>query len=171
MIKIAAAAVIIFGCSACGFLKARQYQDRVLLLSDFIRTVAVLGVEMEYRREALPDLFRRLEKNGSCAGSFFGEVRARYENEAGLSLSECWEGALNHVYGSCPMSDADLSVFREFGEQLGKCGIAGQEQMIRVTIVRLEELLAEARAEKDVKGKMYFSLGVAAGITIVILLI
>ncbi len=171
MIKIAAAAVIIFGCSACGFLKAKQYQDRVNFLADFIRTAGILGVEMEYRREALPDLFLRLEKTEGRAGRFFGEVRTRYEKGNGLSLLDCWDAALESIYGGCPMSDEDLSAFREFGQQLGKCGIAGQEQMIRVASARLEELLEEAKKEKEVKGKMYLSLGAAAGITMVILLI
>ena len=71
MIKIAASLITIAGLGICGILKAARYKERTDILSDFIQTVEKMKMELEYRRESLPELIARLADENTLSGCFF----------------------------------------------------------------------------------------------------
>ena len=93
MIKIAASLITIAGLGICGILKAARYKERTDTLSDFIQTVEKMKMELEYRRESLPELIARLADENTLSGCFFTRTSEIYRNGNGHSLKECWDQA------------------------------------------------------------------------------
>ena len=171
MIKIAASLITIAGLGICGILKAARYKERTDILSDFIQTVEKMKMELEYRRESLPELIARLADENTLSGCFFSRTSEIYRNVNGHSLKECWDQAADDIYTQKCLAVNDIEAIKELGSELGSCGISGQEKVFDLSLMELRALLADAEEERKVKGKMYISLGFTAGITIVILLI
>ena len=177
-VKIALYVFIIAGCGLYGILKAQKYGERVKLLEDFVTAAEIIKIELIYRREPLPDLLCRLSHNGKKSGEFFAAVSSGYtesvlspEALGTYSMEQCWKLGINKVYGSSSLTSEDREIIAELGRMLGTSGIEGQSSIIEGIILRLKNQLTEAENEKKTKGKMQISLGFAAGITIVILLI
>ncbi len=170
-IKLISAVVIILGCGTCGILKAWKYRERTEIIADFMQATERLRIEMNYRREDLPALFLRVSSTEKLSGRFFAKVSELYRQESFLSLPVCWQQAVDEVYRHHNLLAQDYIVIKELGEQLGSCGIEGQEHIMELILQRLKSLYLEAENERKTKGKMYLSLGFTAGITIVILLI
>ena len=71
----------------------------------------------------------------------------------------------------CPLKEQDIEVLRDLAMGLGKSDIKGQQSFMRPAMIRLENLLKEARVQEQKQSRMYKGLGVAAGIVIAVILI
>lgn len=67
--------------------------------------------------------------------------------------------------------ECDMSVVRDFFENLGKSDLDGQKELFETTLIRLEDNINDAKSIRAQKSKMYRALGIGAGAIIALLIV
>lgn len=155
-----------------GQLKAKTYDNRVCHLQELITTLKVLESEMKYRLDPLPDLLLRVSTiREGLSGTLLETAGRLLKIQTAQDLPECWREAVDAAYHESALTKEDQRIISDLGIELGKTDIGSQYSLFLRVFSLLEAQTAEAVEDKKTKGKMYKSLGSAAGILIVILLI
>ena len=171
LLCMAAAAV------AGGFLMAGEWEMRVRILGIFRQMAVYLKARILYSNETLPEALKEVgerfadENSGMAAeaGLFFLRVEKRMEKEAGKPLAEIWEEELENLPGDLPMRKQDLEALRTLGKNLGYADKKTQERTILFYLEQADDSLKFLKREMESRTKLYRSLGMAAGLFILVL--
>src|SRR5699024_11556050 len=90
--------------------------------------------------------------------------------ESVMDFSEVWEHALDKLLKQSALKQEEAAILSQFGKNLGKHTFLQQEKHIHLTMHHLKEILNNAIDEQHKYERMAKSLGVLAGIFIVLLL-
>lgn len=162
---------------AGGFLMAGEWEARVKILLLFRQMMVYLKSRILYSNETLPEALKEVgtrfadEKSGmeAEAGLFFLRVEKRMEEERGKSFSEIWKEELDRLPEDLPMRNEDLQALRSLGENLGYADKTTQERTILFYLEQADDSLAFLKKETESRTKLYRSLGMAAGLFILVL--
>lgn len=162
---------------AGGFLMAGEWEARVKILLLFRQMMVYLKSRILYSNETLPEALKEVgtrfadEKSGmeAEAGLFFLRVEKRMEEERGKSFSEIWKEELDKLPEDLPMRNEDLRALRSLGENLGYADKTTQERTILFYLEQADDSLAFLKKETESRTKLYRSLGMAAGLFILVL--
>ena len=169
-LKTAGLALIFIVCSAAGVAAAARLSRRVSQLESILGAVSFIATEIRYFSSPVEDL---LDK--ACRSNEFGRLKifdiCRTRMELTRDFEASWATAVQDARPYLCIDDGDAQVLTQFGGELGKTDVEGQ----LANCSRCEELLsvrlASAREDRACKGRMYRSLGVLAGVFLVILFI
>lgn len=145
------------GCTALGLARGMALRDRTACLSEFRRCLGQLNREMTFALRPLPDLLEGLRVRGP-AGEFFAACVEGLEE----SWAEAWQTALEETH--LPLKEEDRQILWEAGEVLGRYDGESQRQALEGLAARLEENLAQARADENRLFRVYLALGITAGL-------
>ena len=135
---------------AGGFLMAGEWEMRVKLLGIFRQMAVYLKARILYSNETLPEALKEVgnrfadESSGMAAeaGLFFLRVEKRME---------------------------DIEAIRTLGKNLGYADKKTQERTILFYLEQTDDSLAFLKKEMESRTKLYRSLGMAAGLFILVL--
>ena len=144
LLCMAAAAV------AGGFLLAGEWEMRVKMLGIFRQMAVYLKMAAE-------------------AGLFFLRVEKRMEEEAGKAFAEIWKEEMEKFPDDLPLRKQDLEALQVLGENLGYADKKTQERTILFYLEQADDSLAFLKKEMESRTKLYRSLGMAAGLFILVL--
>lgn len=171
MIKLILCILIICAGVGAGLLKARTYENRICHLQDYITTLKILESEMKYRLDPLPQMFTRISKMKAGSAAKLFETTCLLLKEGYIhDFPSCWNEAVITVYQDTSLTKEDIQIICDFGINLGNTDIGSQYSLFSRTFALLDDQVTEAIEEKKTKGKMYKSLGAAAGVLVVIIL-
>lgn len=172
LFKLILCIIVILSGIGIGQLKAKAFDNRLIHLQDCITTFKILESEMKFRLDPLPVLFLRIKdmKDG-MAGSLLERTCMLLGDFNHSDFSSCWTEAVEMTYKDSSLTREDKQIICDLGIDLGKTDIGSQFSLFSRTFTLLENQVTEALELKQTKGKMYKSLGAAAGILTVILLI
>jgi stage III sporulation protein AB len=88
-----------------------------------------------------------------------------------VTLKEAWDETLQQFWPQTAMKKNELEIMKQFGATLGLSDRENQQKQIRLALSHLEREEAEARAAQSQYEKTLKSLGILAGLLLVILLI
>ena len=171
MIKALGAILIICGTGAWGVAGVVKLRRRCRILAELTGAVVALRSEITTRLTPVPELISRLAcETAAPAGTFFKNVEERLGNIGVLTLYDIWEKAL------CATPELSLQrdeqdALREVPRALGRYDIDEQRLALTRTERQLEQFLQRARDTQTRDSKIKGTIGVAAGIFIVLLLI
>lgn len=170
MIKLIICIVIISGCSAAGFIKADEFKARTKELENILEVFKLLQIEINYRKEPLQPMFKKLYLQKVC---WFTDVlnECSLNLLKGYDLKQSWNCALQYKMNLCPLKKEDIEILEDIALGLGKSDSQSQINIINPATERIKTKLKEATEKEAKLGKMYKSLGFAAGIIIVIMFI
>ncbi len=171
LLCMAAAAV------AGGFLMAGEWEMRVKMLGIFRQMAVYLKARILYSNETLPEALKEIggrfadENSGMAAeaGRFFLRVEKRMEEEAGKPFAEIWKEEMEKFPDDLPLRKEDLEALRTLGKNLGYADKKTQERTILFYLERADDSLAFLKKEMESRTKLYRSLGMAAGLFILVL--
>ena len=86
-----------------------------------------------------------------------------------LSAGEAWENAIDEA--ETKFNSEDIEILKGLSKMLGRTDLDGQVNEIRLTEKFIETKIEEAEFEKRKNTKLFKTLGVTVGLTIVIVLI
>lgn len=158
---------ILITSSLIGIMFANKYKERVNDLKEIKRALNIFKTKIEYTYKPLPIVFSEIaeEFNGGVGEIFkIAEIKMKEE-----SADMAWEYAINNSKTS--MKREDLVVLENLKKMLGKTNIEGQLSEIDLIQEFIEEQINLAEGEQQKNEKLYRSLGIIAGIAIVIILI
>ena len=165
MLKHIALALVFLACGGTGAVLARAFSARVKELELCLQMIAALRAQLQFSR---PPLERMLAE--VCAGhsypAFLPGCLARMRE--GTAFPTAWREALQ---SAGTLKEEDLRPLRALGELLGAGDAAGQCESLLLQESLLQAQLDQARARKDSRGKACFTLGILAGLTVMILFI
>lgn len=153
-----------------GFIKSFSYKSRRVELENTLELIRLLNLEISYRKDSLKKTFQRVAAQKQCWFSKVLEDCSEY-----LSFQEplktAWQNSLNKNMDSCPLLPKDIEILKDVSMGLGRSDTQGQKKIIEPAVLRLEAGIKEAARAEMKMGKMYRSLGVAAGVAIAVILI
>jgi stage III sporulation protein AB len=168
--KLIGALIIVIATTGLGFSYARRLSERPKQLRHLKYALQTLEAEIMFGHTPLREACRRLAlqtpKPISEIFHHFTEVLM----EQGANVKTSWEKTLKMVWKDLALSQPEYEILIQFGTTLGQHDREQQQKQIRLTLTHLEREEADARDKQTRYEKMYKSLGVLAGLLIVVLL-
>lgn len=167
IVKIIILLLILLSSGYIGILISKKYINRVKSLKEMKTALNIFNTKIKFTYEPIPQIFKEIShKVESSVGKIFLTASNKMEN---LSAGEAWQEALNE--GNISFTKEDIEVLKNLSNMLGKVDIEGQISEIELVDSFLNKQIELAEEEKTKYVKMYKTLGIVAGVAVVIILI
>lgn len=171
MTKLIGAVIIVLVCTVVGFQIARRYADRSRQIRMFVAALKVLETEIFYAATPLSDACDRMASRVPApVGTFFLHLSTKLRDGRGITAAEAWTETLAEHRKSLVLRESDYGVLHNFGQTLGVSDREDQIKHIHLAVSHLGTEETQARDDQVRYEKMWRSLGVLLGLTVVILL-
>lgn len=124
--------------------------------------------------EALHEVGTRFSSNRDgifrAPGEFFSGICDRLNEDRQIPFSQIWKEETDKISLDVPMSDADRQNLAALGENLGYADRTMQERTLLFYLEQTDDAIATLKQEVEVKGKLYRTLGMAAGVFLMVVL-
>lgn len=158
---------IIFISSYIGIDKAKKFSTRVLKLRNLKNSFNIFKTKLEFTYEPIKEIFTEISeivyknKNNMFKSYVDNMKNGKFEDAWALAVAE----------NSFSLSKEDIKIISNFGNLLGKTDLKGQINEIELANNFLDKQIIEAEEIRKKNDKLYKSLGIIIGITIVIVLV
>lgn len=162
---------MILSTTLMGFRMGDALEERIRDLYTIKKMLQLFEGEMRYGNALLEEIFlscgRRLK---NPFGSFLTETGALLSKLPGEMLKDIWEQGVRNSLKKSFLTEKDKEELILFGRQLGYLDIEMQQKVLFQYEAVLNLQLQELQKEVAKRRSLYRSLGVLAGLLIVILL-
>ena len=166
-IKIIIYTFIFLTTSLIGILKSKKYVYRVEELREFKVALNIFKTKLIFTKEPIQEIFEEISENSTQnVGNVFRIANKIMENE---SAEKSWNMAIE--LSILNIIEEDKKILKNMGNLLGMTDVEGQINQIELTEKFLEEQIIKGEKEKQKNEKLYRTLGMTAGLGIVIILI
>ncbi|AMX82932.1 stage III sporulation protein SpoAB [Geobacillus subterraneus] len=164
------ALLILAASTWTGFAAARMLYERPRQLRQLKAALRALEAEVMYGHTPLAEASVHIARQTAApmCELFFRFAEALRTEET--SVVEAWEKSLQALWGKTALKQGELEVMKQFGATLGQYDRLTQQKQIALALAHLEREEAEALDNQARYAKMAKSLGVLAGLLLVILL-
>lgn len=167
--KMFGAVLVVIGFGAGGLILANAYRERLAHLSQIIRGLNLLAVEVGYAMNPLETALRRVAQN--VTGPVANFFAAAAQKVAALSnAGEAWKATLIDFQGKLTLTEQDWVYLTELSALLGVTDQANQIRAIREIVGRLEGVVHEAQEKMRVNEKILRYAGFVLGMILVLIL-
>lgn len=169
MIKLAGLVLLAGSGAWAGISAVKKMERRESVLRALVESLELLEWELNFRLPLMKDLFYELARKMTGPVSVFyvacGEKTERTEQP----IAEIWEQTAREKLPE--LKDSDYDALFALGAVLGRYDAESQRCSVLAVRERLCSCLKAAAEERKQKGKVYSTLGAAAGVFIGILLL
>lgn len=172
LLKILGSVMIIGASAFVGYIFANDCSRRPQELRDIQTMLKMFENEINFLSNVLSEAFYKIYKSSTSKTAFFFKSTIEHlRKDENISAAEAWEKSVFQHIDSTALNHEDKEILISFGRMLGSSDCQGQINNIEMALhqLRLQEQKAEEYREKY--ETMYRSLGVLAGIALVIVLI
>ena len=164
------AILIVTGCGGFGFSLANAYRREIQLLRQLRLSLQFMQSELKFRLTPLPQLCAMTgkETDGTLRSLFF-MLSQELEQQIAPEVSGCMNAVVRKHREELPASVRKL-LYR-LGKSLGRFDLPGQLRGLEAICAACEEELAALNQNKDIRFRNYQTLGMCAGIALVILFV
>ena len=167
VLKIILYIVVFLTCTYIGILKSKNYILRESELKQFKEALNVFKAKVKFTYEPIPEVFAQI---ASCLKNNVGEV---FKN-ASIFMSEmyaddAWKEAISKT-NKTSINNEDKETLLKLGKLLGQTDLEGQINEIELVENFLNRQIEKAENARNKNEKLNRTLGMIAGITLVILL-
>ena len=153
--------------SIIGINISRKYSERVKELKQFFQALTIFEEKIKFTYEPIPDVFFDISENFDAPlKDIFYNASEKMQSE---SASEAWEDAIDESKNN--LTKEDKASIKALAKMLGKTDLDGQVSEIRLTKQFIKTKIEEAEFQRNKNEKLYKTLGITFGLTIVIILI
>ena len=152
-----------------GNLYSKKYSSRLNELEKINSILNVFKSKIKFTCLTIQEIFAQIyEDNHNNIGEIFKLAR---DNINENSAKDSWEKALEDTKEKTNLKEEDITVLKTLGNMLGNTDVAGQVSQIELTEQLVLEQIENAKIEKNKNSRLYKTLGVSIGLTIIIILI
>ena len=170
MLKLLGVLLLAGGTAAAGFCAAGQLTKRARALQALLGALELMERELSFRLTPMPELLERLSRQADPpADGLFAGCREGLSSLGERALAELWKAGVRQP--ALLLEAEELALLDGLGQVLGSYDGEGQLAALAQTCAALERALAEARSERKRMGRVYQTLGLAAGAFLAILLV
>lgn len=168
--KLVISALIIVSSGYIGIYKAKRLKNREYILRDMVTFLSLVENEIKYMMSILPNAYessrqKLLTSLKTAIGQIVVDMLAS-DSEVGTDQS-----IVRNISSLDGLTDYDKNVFISTLKNLGRSDLDGQINIIENGINIIENQIKEANDIKIKNSKLYKTVGVIAGIMIVIICI
>lgn len=172
MIKVAGSCLILFSSTAIGFWCSGRLRDRLEELEYIRKLLLMLRGEIRYSHATLSEAFQAIGKRMKPPyGAFLLRTAEAMDSMEGQTLSQLWETGIREELTDSALKKEDKERLIWLGSQLGYLDTQMQLSTIELYLEQIQEELQSAAESVKRNGRLYQTLGVMAGIFLVILMI
>jgi stage III sporulation protein AB len=166
------AAGVVCGCGGWGFHKAAVYRQRPLELRHTATMLRVIAADISFARLPLSDALARAASvvPGQGMAAVFAAA-ARDLEQPGCTATAALSRQLAHNASHLALTHEDLLILEQLFRTIGQTGRDEQIAHLQAAVVQLEAREQEAVLQRTRYERLYQTMGVLAGVLIVILLI
>ena len=167
--KLIGAVCVVLACWFIGFVKVSAHRHEVSTLNNIIFAVRIMRNELQFRSTPLPQLCMiAADKTTGCVSRFLTKLTEALDSQICPDAYQCTLYAISHTER---IPDCVSDLLYEFGKTLGQFDLPGQLDGLSVICKHANDLLEKIMQQEDVRMRSYQTLGVCAGIALVILLV
>lgn len=168
--KIIGIALLAVMSVMCGCYASDGLKKRAAALKSFRTMVESIRLMVRYEALEVSDIVRRLSDDGALRGLDFICLLKSYMDEDNVTpFSKLWSKAADN--GCESFNEEDMELIKRTGNVLGSCDCEGQLSALSSIMAQADRLIAEADEQYKSKGRLYRSLGAAAGALIAIVIV
>lgn len=164
--KIIIYAFIFLSSSLIGILISKKYENRVNELKEFKNAINIFKTKIRYTYETIPNIFTEISENVNSNISNVFKFAAQKMDI--LTAGDAWDIALKME--DLNINKEDRMVLNNLSKLLGKTDLQGQLNSIEMTLDFLDAQIRNAENQKNKNEKLYRTLGMLIGLSIVIIL-
>ena len=158
---------IFLASSGIGLSISKMYENRVIELKEFKNILNIIKTKIKFTYEPLGDIFKQISQTSST------NIKKIFENIV-IQLQikrvgDAWDFCIQNADISINQEDKDI--LKKLGKLLGQTDVDGQVSEIEVTEKFLDMQIIKAEENKRKNQKVSKTLGIVAGLVIVIILI
>lgn len=162
------AILVIAGCGGYGFSLAANHRREVQLLRQLRRGLQFMSNELKYRLTPLPELCRQTAKEtGGILRGIFSELADELDRQVLPDVSDCMILTVKHNRQALPPSLRRLMT--RLGRSLGRFDLSGQLKGLEALESACSEELTALNRDRDIRVRNYQTLGLCAGVALVII--
>ena len=159
-------------CSYIGFVIGENYKKRSVNLKEFQKAILLMNNDVIYTNIPLMEaLYDVSEKVSGELSQMFREIASTLEKGEANSVFDIFNNIYGKYENDLSFKKEDYSIVSDFFRTLGETGVFGQEKIFKLASEQVKLNYQEALKEAKVNIKMYRTLGVCAGVLIVIFFI
>lgn len=172
IMKIVGSVLVIISSAGMGFFFSNEMKCRIDNLKELKKLISLLRGDIRYANTPLPEAINSITRRQSGSfDSFFHYVSAKLHELSGRTFSEIWREAVQKELSDTSLSKKDKLQIIQFGENLGYLDKDMQMNTIDLFLSQIEDEIKDL--SKNIKEKAYLcnTLGIMAGIFIIIIMI
>ncbi len=168
--KLIVSVLIILGCGYIGMYKAKKLKYREQILRDMVTFLGLVENEIKYMMSILPNAYESSrQKLLTELKNVIGQI---VEDMLATDSEMCIDQSIvRNISNLTELTDYDKNVFISTLRNLGRSDLDGQINIIENGINIIDNQIKEANDIKLKNSKLYKTVGVIAGIMIVIICI
>lgn len=168
ILKTAILLIILVFSFIIGNLVSRKYINRVNDLKEIKNALNMFKTKIKFTYEPIPEIFYDISKNlKPNISEIFKKSSIDMNNN--IMAGEAWKQAISSA--NTNLSEEDINIVQGLSKLLGQTDIDGQLSEIELTNSFLNTQIKKAEIEQEKNVKLYKTLGLTIGLTVVILLI
>ena len=169
--KIAGIVFVVVSTVSIGLYFSHAVHVRCELIGQLIIALRLLKSEIFSHGTPLPEAFGTIAAaTNDCTADYFSGAAKAMNQKPWISPSESLRMSEIHL-SQIAENDPVRQILRDFSAGIGRFDLDNQLQCIESAIARLEALHYTAEQDKTVRCRTYRTLGLCAGLALVILLI
>lgn len=154
-----------------GFEWSNRLTNRPKHIRQLKNALQILEAEIVYSQLPLRDAFKNIAKQLPSPTNLFFRNMGKSLEDQNIDFSSSWEKNVDAFMRQSSLQANEKEILLQFGRTIGQHDFYQQQKHIQLTLSHLERELEDAREEQQKYSKMAKSLGILAGLFIVLLLI
>jgi stage III sporulation protein AB len=170
-IKFIGCILIIILSYMIGIIYSNTYRDRVKELGGFEKVIHEFENQIIYALTPIPEIVKGLKAQLNEPLKYFLSRFEENLSSGDMTIQIAWKNALDKSKGKFNLKAEDYEVIIWFGNQFGNSDKETQVKNMEFTLEKLKGQIKIAEKAREKNGKLYKSLGLAAGIFIAIIIL
>lgn len=167
--KILGAILILAACGGMGLSLASAHRQKERLLQQLIAATQFMACELQYRQTPLPQLMHLCaEETGGAICRVFSELAAELEQQLAPDAACCMAAVVARMPKLPAMVREKLLLL---GRSLGRFDLSGQLAGLEAVAQLCKRDLDGLLINRDARLRSYMTLGLCAGLALVILFV
>lgn len=172
MLKVSGALLLLLGAAGFSFSICAEQKKKLILLKSIKEMYRLLQSEICYTALPLPEIFKAVgEKMETPLREALFSVSQSMALENGEDFLQVWEQKMKECLNGTSLAKQQKALLLKLPECMGMNNSTGQAEVLEKYIGELDRLIVQMEEEEKNKNKVIMSLGIAAGLFVVIILL
>ena len=155
-----------------GCMKAAELEKHTMRLVELKRLLVLLQGELRFHRASLAEAFGNVaERVEEPFSVFLKEMSEKMEAKTFGSFEMIWRETIEKLFRKKGFMKEDEKIFEMLCSSLGYLDLTMQTESLNLAAMQVEEVIKTAEEQRQIKGKLYRTMGISVGALLTLLII